>query len=82
MKVEHILDLLSKLDKNDEVFCLLYLREEANDYTEQNEIPEPNDDEWSQIVHHMNTDDGIYEEASGSFVWALEKMIDKREKTK
>lgn len=79
MKVEHILDLLSKLDKNDEVFCLLYLRDEADDAAEMAEIAKPSDNEWIEIVRYMNTDDGIYEEANNTFQWAIDRMEKQRE---
>lgn len=79
MKVEHLYDLLNKLDKNDEVYCLLYLRDEADDAAEMAEIAKPSDEEWIGIVRYMDTDDGIYEEANNSFQWAIDKMEKKRE---
>ena len=82
MQVGQIRDLLSEMDENAEVFCLLYLREEANDWAEMEDITPPNDEEWIEIVRYMHTDDGIHEETSNSFVWALERMREKREKAK
>lgn len=82
MKVEHLRDLLQNLDKNDEVFCLLYLRDEADNAAEMADIPKPTDNEWIEIVRYMDTDDGICEEANNTFQWAIDRMEKQRETSK
>ena len=79
MKVEYLLDYVSKLDKNEELFFILYLHDEANELAEENDLLPLTNDEWQDVIHYMNGDDDIYQAVQDSFQSAVEKVTKKRE---
>lgn len=78
MKVYQALDILRELDTQDEVYCLIYLREDAEVQTEDN--PPLTDTEWSEVVTGMEINDAIDQEAYQQFGELVLNQMEKREK--
>ena len=78
MKVYQALDILNELDTQDEVYCLIYLREDAEVQTEDK--PPLNDGEWSEVVTGMEINDAIDAEAYQQFGELVLNQLEKREK--
>lgn len=78
MKVYQALDILRELDTQDEVYCLIYLREDAEVQTEDK--PPLNDGEWSEVVTGMEINDAIDAEAYQQFGELVLNQLEKREK--
>jgi len=78
MKVYQALDILNELDTQDEVFCLIYLREDAEVQT--NEEKPLTDTEWSKVVTGMEVNDDIDETAFQQFKELIDTQLEKRDK--
>lgn len=76
MKVEHILDVLNLLDKNDEVMIQFYIKEDGDDRSEK----ELTDEEWSQAVQHFEQSDSVDQLLWETFCEAIDKVNEEREK--
>jgi hypothetical protein len=78
MKVYQALDILRELDTQDEVYCLIYLREDAEVRTE--EKPALTDTEWSAVVEGMEINDDIDGTAYQQFGELVDAQLEKRDK--
>jgi hypothetical protein len=77
MKVRHALDILKELNEEDEVYCLIYLREDAEVRTEDE--PALTDTEWSAVVDGMEVNDDIDGTAYQQFGELVDTQLEKRE---
>ena len=84
MKVSHLIENLQTMHKpDDDIFIMQYGRDDAVEMIMNNlEEMEMPDDEiekrltvnvWSKVVDEMNNDDGLWNDASESFRWSVEK---------
>lgn len=78
MKVYQALDILNELDTQDEVYCLIYLREDAEVQTED-KLP-LNDGEWLEVVTGMEVNDDIDGTAYTQFKELIDTQLEKRDK--
>jgi hypothetical protein len=78
MKVYQALDILNELDTQDEVYCLIYLREDAEVQT--NEEPVLTDTEWADVVTGMEVNDDIDGTAYQEFKDLIDTQLQKRDK--
>lgn len=76
MKVYQALDILNKLDKQDGVYCLIYIREDAEIETEDK--PVLTDTEWENVVTGMEVNDDIDAEAYRWFKHLINTQLQKR----
>lgn len=80
MITEHIKKTVAEWKDTDEVFYAYYDRAEADEHMEyhyENEKP-LTENEWSEVVRYMDTDEGIWEEITQAFNFAVERVIEKR----
>lgn len=80
MKVHQILDLLKDLKPDDDVFCPIYLKDEADERGQE----EHGDDyrfkgsDWAKIVKCMETDDGLWQSLNETFFYYVEKELERK----
>jgi hypothetical protein len=77
MKVKHALDILRELNWEDEIYCLIYLREDAEVKTEDE--PVLTDSEWSAVVEGMEINDDIDATVYQQFGELVDTQLEKRE---
>jgi hypothetical protein len=77
MKVYQALDILQELDRQEQVYCLIYLREDAEIQTDNE--PVLTDTEWDNVVTGMEVNDAIDTEALQQFKELVDIQLQKRE---
>jgi len=77
MKVYQAIDILQELDRQEQVYCLIYLREDAEVQTEDE--PVLTDTEWDNVVTGMEVNDDIDGEAYQQFKELVDTQLQKRE---
>ena len=78
MKVYQAIDILQGLDRQEQVYCLIYLREDAEIQTEDK--PVLTDTEWDNVVTGMEVNDDIDGVAYQQFKELVDTQLQKREK--
>jgi hypothetical protein len=78
MKAYQAIDILKELDGQEEVYCLIYIREDAETQTEDK--PPLTDTEWDNVVTGMEVNDDIDGEAYEEFRLLVDKQMAEREK--
>lgn len=76
MKVEWLIKTLQELPKESEVFCLLYLSEDADLYAET----ELTKEEWAKIVEKMQNNDHVDTDVNEMFQYYVTQLIENRDK--
>lgn len=76
MKVEWLIKTLQELPKESEVFCLLYLPEDADLYAET----EVTKEEWVKIVEKMQNNDHVDTDVNELFKYYVTQLIENRDK--
>lgn len=81
MKVSQAIEILKGLGEDDDVFCPLYLKEEADERGQEEHGDEFRfqGSEWAKIVTFMETDDGLWQSLNETFFYYVEKALEKAE---
>ena len=77
MKVYQAIDILQELDRQEQIYCLIYLREDAEIQTEDE--PVLTDTEWDNVVTGMKVNDDIDGIAYQQFKELIDIQLQKRE---
>jgi hypothetical protein len=82
MKVYQMLELLQNYDKNEDIYCAFFTKEEADNRGEE-DLDEVDfrfkDSEWAQIVLRLENDKGIHQALDESFGDYVDQALEKRE---
>jgi hypothetical protein len=78
MKVSQAIDVLKDLGADDDVFCPIFIKEEADDMGAQDTETEFRFEgsEWAKIVSAMETDDGLWQELTETFRHYVDKQME------
>lgn len=77
MKIKLIKEIISKYADDDEIFCLIYEKEDAD--TTADDITETilTAEQWLNVVTYMETDDYLFETAHQTFGIGVDKQLQK-----
>lgn len=80
MKTDYIKERVAEWKETDEVFFAYYDKAEADEFMEYNHEEEKplTEQEWVEIVRYMDTDEGIWEEITQAFNFAIERVLETR----
>lgn len=80
MNTEYIKERVAEWKKTDEVFYAYYDKEEADEFMEYHHEEEKplTEQEWVEIVRYMDTDEGIWDEITRAFEFAVQRVIETR----
>jgi hypothetical protein len=78
MKVYQALDILKEIDGQEEVYCLIYIREDAETQTEDK--PPLTDTEWWHVVRGLESVDEIDTDAYDQFRSLVDQQLQARDK--
>jgi hypothetical protein len=78
VKVHQAIDILKELNQDEQVYCLIYLREDAEIQTEDE--PVLTDTEWDKVVTGMEVNDDIDAEAYHNFCNLVNTQLENRDK--
>jgi hypothetical protein len=82
MKVYQMLELLQNYDKNEDIYCAFFTKEEADNKGEE-DLDQVDfqfkDSEWAKIVARLENDKGIHQALDEAFNDEVDEALERRE---
>jgi hypothetical protein len=80
MNAGELRNIIAEASDKEKYICFLWEKSEADEKCKEQEAKPLTDDEWEDVINHMNNDDGLWQSLYESLDYFINRKIELREK--